>query len=850
MFKNTPITIEKDFCGQKVILTTGLLARQAGGSVIASIGETTVMANVVVGKEVDFDYFPLQVIYEEKMYASGKISGGRINKREGKPSDDSILTGRMIDRSLRSLFNDTIRNEIQVIVTVLSIDEVNQPDVVGVLASSTALMLATSSFRGPVSCVRVGLNLKDKSHLFENLIKNINNTEEFESLLPQIINTTNILDPNNPLDKLVLKEIITTLHHKNKEWVKEFSKIFKNLEMLSIGEILKKYPELADYKINPSYEDTKNGVMDLVISGSKDTIMMIECGGKEISENIINTALDKSLEQFEFLNNLQLELFNQAVNQNLYKPQELKVSKISEKYSKYFETYTSNIEAILYDFNLTKDEKNQKLTELLEHHLCHLDWLKKEFIKQKMHTFLQLREYLVTHNKDNIHPESGHIDGNFTINLEISQNVLNILEDESSFENLEKIKANLTTTFFDLVKTIIKDKILEEDTRVDGRHLDEIRDIKCQIDVLPRVHGSSLFSRGETQVLNVLTLGTLRDAQLMDNMEDFEETTKRYIHHYNFPSYSVGETGRYGPPGRREIGHGALAEKALLPVLPDEKKFPYTIRLVSECLSSNGSTSMASTCASTLSLMAGGVPISSPVAGIAMGLVLSESGETFKVLTDIQGLEDHYGEMDFKVTGTTTGVTALQLDNKAFGLTPQIIKIALERAKTARLKILEIMQLAIEKPKPTVSKYALTVEAVEIPISRIGEIIGSSGKNIKSLIQKYNVEIDIEENSGFTHIYGKNKEDVKSAKYDILATLKDYKVGEKIKLKITRIEKFGAFGKVIDHGVEVSKEGFIHISNIAKTRIDDVSKYLKLNQVVEGTVAEFSLKNGLSVSLI
>jgi polyribonucleotide nucleotidyltransferase len=691
-----PYSSSINFHGQKIQLQTGLLAQQADSCVIATIGETTVMACVVIeNKPTSLDYFPLQIMFEERMYASGKIKGSRFQKREGRPTDSAILTGRLIDRSLRSLFNQDLKNSIQVIITVLSIDEINQPDVVGVLAGSTALKLAGLSdnlFSGPVSCVKVGY--------------------------------------------------------------------------------------IDDYIINPSYNDITNSKIDLSVSTNKAGICMLEAGMNLVSEETLIKAIEIGEKAGQDLNQFQTEFINKVKVEN---KKDFFVTPIPESIIEFFKKDEKIITDLVYNHNYTT-EKNESL---------------EAYLKEKLAT--------VTEDKENI--------------------------------------AFYSPAFYEVVKKIIQKGIVENDLRPDKRKMDQIRDITNIIDILPRVHGSSIFSRGQTQVMNILTLGTMRDALLQDDMEDFEESTKRYIHHYNFPPYSVGETGRYGAPSRREIGHGNLAEKALLPVIPSEDEFPYTIRLVSECLGSNGSTSMASTCASTLSLMAGGVPIKEPIAGIAMGVVVDHKDATkFKVLTDIQGMEDHFGHMDFKLTGGKSGLTALQLDNKLAGISIDVLKVAIKDATKAIDFILNSMQETIKIPKETQSIYAPLVEKIDLPYEKVGEVIGPSGKMIKSIIAKTNTEIDIEDNTGRTFIYGKNRTDVEKARDIILGIIKEYKLGEILEFKPTRQEKFGFIGTIED----TDKETLLHTSQIPK-EID--FKAIKFNVPIKVKIIGFNEKKQMNISL-
>lgn len=714
MFKQTPYTHSIDFHGQKLILETGLLAKQATSSVLASMGQTTVLAAVVVGSESSADYFPLQIIYEERLYAAGKIKGSRFIKREGRPSDASVLAGRMVDRSLRSLFDPYIRNEIQVVITILSVDEINSPDTLAVLAASSALSLCgIKGFVGPVSSVRIG---QSESGLISS----------------------------------------------------------------------------------PSYMEQSESELDLVVSGDGINIMMIEAGGNIIAEEIISAGLELANTELTMLNKFQNDFIA------LVPSKTTKIASIApaQKYIDLFIKQREHWEKAMYagPIKMTGNEAYNTLIKTLFTDLKNAQTLaigETEFLKLK--------------NDDSVHEKE-------------------YFQIADTYKEFMGLKPHLEHAIYEAVTHIVRDNIITNDKRLDGRKLDETRVITCQTDVLPHTHGSSLFNRGETQVLNVLTLGTNRDAQTLDDMEDFEEQTKRYIHHYNFPAYSVGETGRYFGPGRREIGHGALAEKALLPVLPSEDEFPYTMRLVSECLGSNGSTSMASTCGSCLSLMAGGVPIKDMVAGVAMGLMLDVKTGSYKVVTDIQGFEDHHGDMDFKVTGTKDGITALQLDNKVAGLTVEILKDALIKAKIARLHILDIMKQEINKPKADISQYAPRVAQIEVPFEKIGEVIGPSGKIIKGIIAKTGVEIEIDDLTGRTLIYGKEAEKVNEAKNIVLSLIKEYATGDIVIGKVYRLEAFGAFVKI--DGSE--KEGLVHISESSTKgeRIKDIKDVFKLEDEV------------------
>jgi polyribonucleotide nucleotidyltransferase len=870
MFQNVPASHEIDYHGDKLRLETGLLAQQATSSVVASLGETTVMANVVIGKKSPMPYFPLQVIYEEKMYASGKIMSSRFMKREGRPSEDAILTGRMIDRSLRSLFDSHFRNEVQVIVTVLSLDEVNPPDILGVLAASSALTLASKDFKGPVSSIRIGQNQEDLGKVWQNQVyETIHTVSDFNGISDLLTKVSQTLDIKNETDKNYIREIARILASKDPSWSKNFSELYKKTEKLSIGEIRNQYPVKTELLVNPNYEEIKNSSVDLVVSGDGESIMMVEVGADIISEEKLGSCFDKASEELAILTKFQNDFVSKATELGYAKKVEMELNLPDQKYKTYWHSFQNDLEAALY-YEGSKEEKERELSLFKEDHFTNLEALKILIVKENLTTIKDIRGYLVSRAGDVIHSEVSAVLGQRGLNLAISQNLLDLIEDSSELKdinldnvsqnhepistidlilkNLEKAREGLEESLESKMKEIIQSKILNEEVRIDGRKLNEVRKITCQVDVLPRVHGSSLFQRGETQVLNILTIGSKRDAQVLDNMEDFEEASKRYIHHYNFPSYSVGETGRYGPPGRREIGHGALAEKALLPVLPNDEDFPYTMRLVSECLGSNGSTSMASTCSSCLSLLAGGVPLKDMVAGVAMGLVLDTESGHFKVLTDIQGAEDHFGDMDFKVTGTKDGVTAIQLDNKVAGLTSGILKQALIEAREGRLFILSRMQEAISEPRKEISKYAPRVLSTQIDPEKIGELIGPSGKNIKMITQKFEVEVDIEDD-GKVYVYSKDSENAKKAVSFITKMANGYKVGDIVNGVVYRIENYGAFIKILDEGEETGKEGLIHISNISSERVNKVEDHLKLNQNVSGKVVEINEKGQIAVSL-
>ncbi len=828
MFQHVPIRHSLNFHGQTLTLETGLLAQQATSCVLASLGQTTVLVAVVVGEEpANSDYFPLQVVYEERLYASGKIKGSRFVKREGKPSDNSILTGRMIDRSLRSLFDPDIRQEVQIVITPLSIDEVNPPDTLAVIAASAAIKLAgIEPFTGPVSSVRIGLIPEQRVNQLLATIKQKLETEptDFSVLKPDLEEFCQLIDLKEPDDKDLFGQVFHSLATINTEWAAKLKLLYHSTTRLTQKEIAEKYPNLElKPVVNPSYKQQSESVLDLVVSGDGQNIMMVEAGAKIVDEPTLGRCLDLASQELAVLTQFQHEFLNLAKQAGLQKSIVLYTVKPSQKVIDYWLEFVPELEAVLY----APGQKLERVDLLESVKLAHQNTLNQLLTWATTHLVAELSQLI--QNEPNIDSKIAN----------------KMLEFFPSQEELQLLAKELVLALEVVKKKIIKQNILVHERRLDGRGLTETRPIMCQIDVIPRVHGSSLFQRGETQVLNILTIGSTRDAQTVDEMEDFEETTKRYIHHYNFPQYSVGAIGKYAGPGRREIGHGALAEKALLPVLPSEEEFPYTMRLVSECLGSNGSTSMASTCASCLSLMAGGVPIKDMVAGVAMGLVLEPNTSEFKVLTDIIGEEDFNGDMDFKVAGTKDGITALQLDNKVSGLTVEILKQALTQAKAARLHILNIMQQTIGKPRSELSPYAPRVAQLTIPVDKIGEVIGPSGKVIKALIAKTDTEIDIEDLTGRVVIFGKDAELVNYAAEYIKKIAKDYTLGEIVEGVIFRIEPYGAFVKV--NGTE--KEGLIHISQISDSKIKDIKNYFSIGQKIRAKVIEINDKGQLNLSI-
>ena len=682
--------------GRKLTLQTGKLARQATTSVYAQLGETCVLVTVTTGnKREEIDYLPLQVEYVEKLYAGGRIKGSRWVKREGRPSDDAILRARIIDRSIRPLFPKNYRRDIQIIITLLSVDGINSPEILSAIATSAALNFSPIPWEGPISTIRVGY------------IK------------------------NNGAGTLI---------------------------------------------VNPTENDEKFSVLDLVVSSLKDKVVMIEASCEEVPEKVM------------------LEGIKVAKNENK------KIIEFIEKMTKKIRVQKEIVKGGLVDAKV-------------------LQVLRKDYEKHINEMILKKAEK--------------EFDDAEALEVVVSE----VLEKyKSEFERKE-----ITKAIDYLSKQKIREQVLKKKKRIDGRRPNEIREISSEVSILPRTHGSAIFQRGDTQVLAIVTLGAPGLEQLIESPEG--EEAKRYIHHYYMPPYSVGETGRVGFPSRREIGHGALAEKAIEPVLPSEKEFPYTTRVVSEVLSSNGSTSMASTCGSSLALMDAGVPIKTPVAGIAMGLVL-KSDKDYVILTDIMGIEDFSGDMDFKVAGTTDGITAIQLDVKINGLTDELIKEILEEAKKARISILGSMNKVIDKPRRELSKFAPKVIVLTPPQDKIGEIIGPGGKNIRSLIAKTQTEINVTDD-GKVQISGLDKNKVEEAAKLIENITREVEVGEEFEGEVKRILPFGAFVEILP-----GKDGLVHVSKMGKGFIRDPNQVVKIGQKVKVKVYQIDNQGRINLQMI
>lgn len=674
---------------REFVIETGKMAKQANGAAFVRYGDTIVLVTATASAEPreGIDFFPLTVDYEEKMYAVGKIPGGFI-KREGRPSETAILSSRLIDRPIRPLFPDGFRNDVQIVATVLSVDQDNPPEIAALIGASAALSISDIPFQGPIAGVHVGY-----------------------------------------ID--------------------------------------------GQFIINPTVEQREKSALNLTVAGSHDAVMMVEAGANELPEDIILDAI-----MFGHVEIKKIVEFQQKMVEECGKEKrDVKLFQPSEELIDQIRTYAYDRlnTAVRDDDKLRRDE--------------HIATIKEE----------TLEHFLVDYPDDSM---------------------------------------SISAVLHNLIKEIVRKMISHEKIRPDGRAVDEVRPVSCEVGLLPRAHGSGLFTRGQTQILTVTTLGPLSDEQVIDGIGT--QTSKRYIHYYNFPGYSVGEARPMRSPGRREIGHGALAERALAPMIPSEDKFPYTIRLVSEVLESNGSSSMGSVCGSTLSLMNAGVPIKKPVSGVAMGLV--KDGDDYTILTDIQGMEDALGDMDFKVAGTKDGVTAIQMDIKLKGITRDILAAALAQAKRGRAHILSIMLDTIAEPTAELSPYAPRVTAMKIPVDKIRDVIGPGGKVIKKIIEDTGVQMDIEDD-GTVRITSVDQVGAKKAVQIVKNLTKDVEIGTVYKGKVTRIMNFGAFVEVLP-----GKEGLCHISQLAKSRVGKVEDVVHVGDELDVKVVEIDKQRRINLS--
>ncbi|HUD44232.1 MAG TPA: polyribonucleotide nucleotidyltransferase [Patescibacteria group bacterium] len=697
--KTTKVSME--LAGETLSFETGHLAPQATSSVLARLGDTVVLITVVAGTiRADLDYFPLSVEYTEKLYAGGRIKGSRWVKREGRPTDESILIGRLIDRSIRPLFPKEFKQEVQVVITVLSVDGEHEPDILALNAVSAALAISPIPWNGPIGAIRVGTAKNPE-------------TQEVELVL------------------------------------------------------------------NPTVSEGLVSDLNIVASQSKDLTVMLEAGALQVSEAIVHDAIvaahTETRKVIEFIEDL--------------------VKKVGQK------KFTLNPDVALNDAVALINKSYKKEVEAL----------------------IEVRA-----NKEGSGSETEDL-------------LAKIYEDEKLANPGTVLDKKVLVKALDYVMfKSIRSNIVTKKARPDGRKVDEIREINVEVGMLPRTHGSAIFERGLTQALSIVTLGSPRMEQLIESAEG--EETKSYIHHYSGPPYSFGQAGRIGTPSRREIGHGALAERALQAVIPTREKFPYTVRVVSEVLSQNGSSSMASTCGSTMALMDAGVPITKPVAGISIGMMSDK--DNYVLLTDIIGLEDFSGDMDFKVAGTDTGITAIQLDVKVPGLTDAQVKEILERARTARMFILEKMKAVLPAPRPALSAFAPKIEVLKIPVDRIGEVIGPGGKVIKNIIAQTGATVDVEDDGTVT-VSGTSDEAVKKAFDWVSSIVREVKIGEEFEGPVKRILSFGAFVEFLP-----GKEGMVHVSQMAAGFVKSPEDVVKVGQVVKVRVIQVDDQGRINLSML
>ncbi len=677
--------------GRTLTLTTGTLAEQAAGAVMARMGDTVVLATVAAAPlKMEMDYLPLSVEYQERLYAGGRIKGSRWVKREGRPTDEEILAARLIDRSIRPLFPKTYKKEVQLIVMVLSVDGENDPKILGAIAASTAIHLSTLPWKGPVAPLTVGI--KDEK-----------------------------------------------------------------------------------YVVNPLTSDLEVSPMDLTVSSTKDAVLMVEAGAKEVTEDQIVKGIE----------------FAQKESKAILKL----IEEMAEEKGVQREVY-----------------KEDKPSAELENQV-------KKLVGDKM-------AGLVKNMANHEGPSDEYAE------------FISAIKDQFEKETDKKFVLDIVDH---MKKDYIREQILKKGIRPDGRKLTELRELTGAVGILPRTHGSALFSRGQTQVLSVVTLGSESMGQLLESAEGEEE--KHYMHHYSMPPYATGEAGRVGSPNRREIGHGMLAERALLPVIPSQEEFPYAIRIVSEVMSSNGSTSMASVVGSTLSLMDAGVPIKAPVAGIAMGLII-EDEKNFAVLTDLMGIEDFNGDMDFKVAGTEKGITALQMDCKALNITTPVLEKGLAQAKDARAQIMKKILETLPESRKTVSEYAPKIKVVKIPVDRIGEFIGPSGKNIKKLMADTGTQIDVNDD-GSVSVSGVDPEKMQNAITWVEGFSKEVKAGEIYEGEVVRLMSFGAFVNILP-----GKDGMVHVTDMGQDGfVKDAGDVVQIGQKVQVRVKEIDDQGRINLSM-
>lgn len=689
------LRVTTEFCGRPLTLEVNRVGFRSTASVLVTYGDTVVLGTTQISsRALDMDYFPLSVDYEEKFYAAGKISGSRFIKREGRPSDEAVLIGRLIDRPIRPLFPKGYRQEVQVVATVLSMDPNFRPDMIAMIAASTALMLSGAPFDGPVAGLRVG---------------RVN----------------------------------------------------------------------GEFKAFMTPEERAASDLDLVVAGIESGITMVEAGADEVSEDVIIDALAWAHEQFQPAIALQKEL----------------VAAVQPAAQQY--------ELVL------PDEAIQTEVDA---------WTNGKFGATLRHPY-PVRNQMIADIREVFHTAMSETHG----------------------EAYDELRGEYDNAFTTALHRDVREGIVADKVRPDGRQLDEIRPLSSEVGLLPRAHGSSLFTRGVTQGMNIVTLAPLSYAQVVDTMEQ-TDAERRYMHHYNAPGYTVGEVKRLGSPGRREIGHGYLAERALVPVLPTEEEFPYAIRSVTEIMSQNGSTSMAATCSSCLALMDAGVPLKAPVSGIAMGLMMD--GDTPYVLSDIADAEDFAGDMDFKVTGTAKGVTAMQMDMKVHGLPVAILRQAIEQSKAGRAHILQHMLEVIAQPRPSLSPYAPRIEKIKINPDKIGAVIGKGGETINKITSETGAEIDIKED-GLITVASPNGESIEKAMHWIKSLTEEPEVGKIYEGKVVSIKDFGAFVNILP-GID----GMVHISKLAEGRVEKVTDVVKDGQTVRVKITGIDERGKINLTMI
>ena len=698
----------REFRGREICVEWGEVAKQAHGAVLVRYGDTVILSTAVVSQSANLlsDFFPLMVLYNEKLYSVGKIPGGFI-KREGRPTEAATLAARMIDRPLRPLFPEDFRNEVQVVNTVLSVDQDNSPELTALFGSSLCVSISKIPFNGPVAAVKVG---------------RVN----------------------------------------------------------------------GEFVINPTVEQAEVSDIDLTVAGTKEAINMVEAGAREVNEDDMLEALMFGHEAIKELISFEEEIIG-AIGQPKMEYERLEIS--------------AELKTEVEEFCHERVDKALRIMDKIEKYEA-IDRVKEDLVEKYR----------------------------------------SLYEDEMKPDEYKELITKVLMVFHDVEYQIFRNITVLEKTRADGRAMDEIRPLSTDIDLLPRCHGSALFTRGQTQSLATVTLGALGEHQVLDGLGIEDE--KRFMLHYNFPAFSVGETGRYGSPGRREIGHGALGERALSYVIPSEEEFPYTIRVVSEILESNGSSSQATICAGCMALMAAGVPIKTPVAGIAMGLITS--GDEYTVLTDIQGLEDHLGDMDFKVAGSRDGITALQMDIKISGINKQILKEALEQAKKARMQILDVIEKQIAKPREEVSKYAPKTVTFMINPDKIKEVIGRGGETITKIIQECSnvisvnddkaVKVDLEDDGRVT-IYHMDKDIIDKTRERIENIAREVEIGKVYNCKVVDIQDFGAFVQLWP-----GCEGLIHISQLDINRVNKTSDVVNVGDEVVAIATGYDKKGKLNLS--